>query len=301
MNIDEIVNNIPKENIFIDEPMKNHTSFKIGGPAEVFIKATKIEDIQNIVNICNKQNIGLTIIGNGTNILVTDKGIKGIVLKIDIDDYEIIKENNGAIVKVSAGMPNAKLAYILLKEEYEGFEFASGIPGTIGGAIKMNAGAYGREIKDIIQEVTYIDLEKNKIEVIKTDEMNFSYRHSIFFERKSIILNAKFKFKCGKKEKIQKKMNEYLQSRKETQPSNPSAGSTFKRGTDFVTSKLIDECGLKGMQVGGAMVSTEHAGFIVNKDNATATDVINLIQIVKETVYEKTKKKIELEIEIIGE
>ena len=297
--MDIVIENIPKENIYINEPMSRHTTFKVGGPADVFIKAKTIEQIKTVLDFCKTNKVPLTIIGNGSNVIVRDEGIRGIVLKICLDDCKIQKQKDHAIVEVGAGMLNAKLAYILLDEECEGFEFASGIPGTIGGAIKMNAGAYGSEIKDVIESLTYIDLENENIKTIKKEDMKLSYRHSIFFNKKGIILEAKFKFKIGNKEEIKEKINQNMQNRLDKQPTEPSAGSTFKRGESFVTSQLIDECGLKGKSVGGAEVSTKHAGFIVNKGNATAQDILELIKIVKDTVLEKTGKEIELEIEIL--
>ena len=176
----------------------------------------------------------------------------------------------------------------------------AGIPGTIGGAIRMNAGAYGGEIKDLIETVTYLDYETLELRTIKEEECDFSYRHSTFCNNKNIIISTQLKLNKGTKEEISDKMYQYAISRKEKQPLEyPSAGSTFKRGQDFITAKLIDECGLKGYSIGGAQVSEKHAGFIINKQNATAKDIIDLIEYVKRTVKEKTGKCIELEIEII--
>ena len=302
MDIEKLLKVIPKENIYINEPMSKHTTFKIGGPADCFVKAKNLEQIECVLNLCKEQNLPLTVIGNGSNVLVKDNGIRGIVLKINMDDYSIKSEGNDVIVDVEAGMLNAKLAHVLLQEGIKGFEFASGIPGTIGGAIKMNAGAYGFEIKDIILETTYIDIETSEVKTANKDEMDFSYRHSIFSDKKAIILSAKFKFKYGNKEEIEKKMQENLNSRKEKQPiEKPSAGSTFKRGEDFITAKLIDECGLKGRKIGGAEVSSKHAGFIINSGNASAKDVIDLVNLVKNEVKKQTGKEISLEIEIIGQ
>ena len=307
IDIDKIVEileiNIPKENIYKNEPMGKHTTFKIGGNADIFVKVKKVAEIKYILDIAQKENINVTVIGNGSNILVKDKGIRGIVIKIDLDDYEIIKDKNNAYVKVDAGMLNGKLAQILLKEEISGFEFASGIPGTVGGAIKMNAGAYGSEFKNIVEETTYIDLEdNNKIKTISNEKQDFSYRHSIFQIKKAVILQTKLKLNYGKKDEIATKMEENLQSRKSKQPiDKPSAGSTFKRGTNYITAALIDQCGLKGKKVGGAEVSTKHAGFIINSGNATAEDIIKLTKLVQEQVFEKTGNKIELEIQILGE
>lgn len=313
---------IDQSNIKPNESMKNHTSFKIGGIADFFVTAKKIDDIKNILKFSNDNNINLTIIGNGSNILVTDKGIRGIVMKIDLQEIEIQKKvddnanfadiekvaedeeiysYNEVYVKVGAGVKLGMLAGILLKEEIEGFEFASGIPGTIGGAVKMNAGAYGKEMKDIILETTYMDRSGN-IHKINNIEQQFEYRKSIFSNNDYIILSTIIVLNYGIKEKIKAKMNEYMMSRKEKQPVDlPSAGSTFKRGIDFLTAKVIDECGLKGYRIGDAEVSKKHAGFVVNLGNATAKDVLNVIEYVKNTVYEKTNKKIELEIQIIGE
>lgn len=278
-----------------------HTSFKIGGPADILIKASTIEEVKNILKIVQQNNIPLYVIGNGSNILVKDKGIRGIVLKVDLKGLEITNYNDSIIVKVGSGMPLGFLAQKLLKEEISGFEELSGIPGTIGGAIKMNAGAHGKEMKDIVVNTTYIDMQGN-IKTIENKEHEFEYRNSIFSREKFIILNTTLKLQKGSKDKIQEKMTEYTTYRKEKQPIEfPSAGSTFKRGEDFITAKLIDECGLKGYKIGGAEVSTKHAGFIVNTKDATAQDVIKLIDYVKTKVYEKFKININLEIEIIGE
>ncbi len=295
--------NIPEEKIFINEPMSKHTSFKIGGPADIFVKASEISQIENVLKVCRKNSIPLTVVGNGSNLLVRDKGIRGIVLKNCMNQYRIEKNDEGAEVYVDAGVLNAVLAQALMKEGVTGFEFAAGIPGTVGGAIFMNAGAYGGEIKDIIKETTFIDLEDgNKIKTISKQEQDFAYRHSIFENSKAIIIGAKFNLKNGNIDDIKEKMNANLLSRKDKQPiENPSAGSTFKRGDGFITAKIIDECGLKGFCVGDAKVSEKHAGFVVNTGNATAKDVICLIEKIKAEVYKKTGKQIETEIKIIGE
>lgn len=306
MDINKIANmlkiNIPKEDIYINEPMSKHTTFKIGGNADVFVKARKIDDIAYIIKVAQKEKVDFMIIGNGSNLLVRDKGIRGIVIKNCIEGFEMTKGKDHAIVNVTSGMLNSKFAQILLKEELKGFEFAAGIPGTIGGAIKMNAGAYGSEIKDIIEDITYIDLEDNTIKTINKDDAELSYRHSIFSEKKCIIISAKFKFEYGNKEEIANKIQENFLLRKSKQPiEKPCAGSTFKRGKDFITAQIIDEVGLKGKKIGGAEISEKHAGFIVNNGNATAQDVIELVDYTKKTVKEKTGKNIELEVEIVGE
>lgn len=295
---------LPLTNIKYEEPMKMHTSFKVGGVADAFITANNLEEVIEVVNISKENNIPLKIVGNGTNLLVKDKGFRGIILKTNLQEINISKdekEENKYIINVQSGVALGKLAQVLLKNEIGGFEFASGIPGTIGGAIKMNAGAYGGEFKDIVQNVTYLD-DKNNIIKLLNNQCDFSYRHSFFSDKNYIILGCEIVLHKDKKENIQKKLEDNLNSRKEKQPIEyPSAGSTFKRGENYITAKLIDECGLKGYQIGGAQVSEKHAGFIINKDNATAEDIINLIEYVKKAVYEKTGEKIKLEIEIIGE
>ena len=291
-----IESGIKKENILINEAMSLHTSFKVGGKADLFVKAYSIEDINNILKISKESGIPLFVLGNGTNLLVKDEGFRGIILQIKLEDIKI----DGNLATVGAGVKNAVLSKRLEENSLTGFEFASGIPGTIGGAIKMNAGAYGGEMKDIVLEVTYIDYEGN-IHTINNQECKFDYRHSRFFKEKAIILETKLKLEQGNKEEIENKVKELLKQRKEKQPLEyPNAGSTFKRGEGYITAKLIDDCGLKGCSIGGAQVSEKHAGFIVNKEDATAKDILDLIEYVQKIVKEKTSEDIKLEIEIIG-
>jgi len=296
-----LIKELPEEQIKIDEPMRNHTNFKIGGNADFYITAKQVEQVQTILKLVRQYQIPLTIIGNGSNVLVSDKGIRGIVLSIAIHQFEIKKNEENAEVTVGAGEPLGKIAYSLAQEGISGFEFAGGIPGTIGGAIRMNAGAYGGEMKDCIRTVTYLTQE-GELKEFSNQECEFSYRHSIFCDENYTIVKAQMILPYGDKQEIQTKMEEYAQSRKEKQPLTfPSAGSTFKRGEDFITAKLIDECGLKGYQVGDAQVSTKHAGFVVNTGKATAKDVMQVVDYVKQTVLDKTGKQIELEIELLGE
>lgn len=298
--LENLKNIIPEEKIKKNEPMKDHTSFKIGGPAEFFIKVNSIEELKNILEFCKINKVFLTVIGNGSNLLVTDKGIKGIVIKLELKKIEIKNLEEKIEITVDSGVQLGLLAQKLLKEEISGFEELSGIPGTIGGAIIMNAGAHGKEMKDIVTEVTTIDYNGN-IHKFTNEESEFTYRHSRFLNEEYIILQAKLLLEKGNKEKIKEKMNEYAQYRKEKQPIEyPSAGSTFKRGEDFITAKLIDEAGLKGYSIGDAQISEKHAGFIINKGNAKAQDVIDLVKYTTDKVYEKFGKKIELEIKILG-
>lgn len=304
LNIKEILENskLNKENLYYNEPMAKHTSFKIGGPADVFIKVDNIEELKEILKLSKENKIPLTIIGNGSNILVTDKGIRGITAKLNFKNIKIENiADNKEKIDVDAGVPVGLLAQKLLKEEITGFEELSGIPGTIGGAVIMNAGAHGKELKDILKKVNAMDYNGN-IHEFTNEECQFSYRNSRFQKEKYIILQATLELEKGNSTEIKEKMDEYMQFRKEKQPIEyPNAGSTFKRGEDFVTAKLIDEAGLKGYKVGGAQVSEKHAGFIVNVDNATAKDVIELTDYIKEKIEEKFGKKINLEIQIIGE
>ena len=296
-NLEKIIS---KERIKQNEPMKNHTSFKIGGPAEFYIKITSIKELQKILEFAKKEKIKITILGNGSNVLVSDSGIKGIVIRTNLKEIKIEpKEQNKIEITVDDATPIGFLAQKLLKEEITGFEEISGIPGTIGGAILMNAGAHGKEMKDIVTEITAIDYN-GKIHKFTNEQAKFTYRNSIFSSGKYIILQAKIILEKGNAKDIKAKMDEYAQFRKEKQPIEyPSAGSTFKRGTDFITAKLIDEAGLKGYTIGGAKVSEKHAGFIINTGNATAQDVLDLAKYVTDKVYEKFGKKIEFEIKIV--
>ena len=299
--IDVLKKNIGEENVFINEPMSKHTTFKVGGPADVLVKIKTINDLQKVLNIAAENKIPVYTIGNGSNILVTDKGIRGIVCKIEINRFEITENGKDILVTVGSGMKNSILSQKLLELEITGFEFAASIPGTIGGAIKMNAGAFGKEMKDIVVSSRYMDHIGN-ISDLQAEGHEFSYRNSVFHRHNYIIIDSILKLKKRNKEAIKAKMDEYRDIRLDKQPyDKPSAGSTFKRGNDYITAKLIDECDLKGKQIGGARVSDKHAGFIVNDGNATAKDIIELIDLVKRTVYKQTGKYIDLEIEIIGE
>ena len=310
-------------NVKYNEPMSKHTSFKVGGNADIFITVDSQEKLLKVLEFvknnkfamikqtwqkvdtynenkegASEQNMPITIVGNGTNLLVKDGGIRGLVIKYMTKDYHIIGEE----VTVSSGLTNALLAKILLDNSLSGFEFAGGIPGTIGGAVYMNAGAYSLEMKNIVVSTKYLDLNTYEIKTIANNEHNFEYRKSIFQNLNTVILETTLKLQKGNKEEMKAKMQEYAEKRKTTQPlDKPSAGSTFKRGTDFITAKLIDESGLKGYSIGGAQVSNKHAGFIINEKNATAKDIVNLINYVKEKVYEKFGKTIEEEVKIIGE
>ena len=281
--------------------MKKYTTFKIGGKAECLIKIDNIKDLKSILKFVNENGIPLTVLGNGSNVLVSDKGIKGITIIIKIEKIDISEKDKKVEISIGAGEKIGKLGVLFLKNEITGFEELSGIPGTIGGATRMNAGAHGREIKDIVKIVKCVDYKGNEKE-FSNEQMEFGYRTSILKKEKYIVTEVKIELEKGNKEEIQNKMNEYAKYRKEKQPIEyPSAGSTFKRGKDFITAKLIDDAGLKGYSIGGAQISTKHGGFIINKGNATAKDVMELVQYTKDQIYSKFGKIIELEVELIGE
>lgn len=301
MNIEEIYEILTKElqnsTICKNEPMSKHTTFKIGGNADIYIKAKTIEDIKYILKVVNEKEIPITVIGNGSNLLVKDNGIRGVTVQIDLQEIDI----KGTEVNVGAGVKLGVLGSIIQKNRLTGFEFAAGIPGSIGGAVRMNAGAYGGEFSNIVEKVTCITRE-GVIKELSKEDFAFSYRHSRFMENDEIILSATLKLEKGNSDEIKSKMDELMLARKTKQPLElPSAGSTFKRGNDFYASRIIEEAELKGYKVGGAQVSEKHAGFVVNTGNATAKDVLELTDYMKKVVYEKFGKKLELEVEVIGE
>ena len=303
--IKQIEKIIDKNFIKLNEPMSKHTSFRVGGNADAYIIVQNKENLIEVLKIAKEYNLPITIVGNGTNLLVKDNGIRGLVINYASSNFEIIDANkvDEYKIKVDSGVKNGVLAQFLLKNELTGFEFAAGIPGTIGGAIYMNAGAFGGEIANIVESVTYISLKDLKIYTLKNEQCEFAYRTSIFEQDEDkIILEAIFNFKKGKKEEIAQKMDEFRNKRLSSQPlDKPSAGSTFKRGENFITAKLIDECNLKGYKIGGAQVSEKHAGFIINTGTASAKDIIDLIEYVKTKVYEKFGVEIKPEVRVIGE
>ncbi|WP_053956272.1 UDP-N-acetylmuramate dehydrogenase [Inediibacterium massiliense] len=303
MNIENIyyklIEKINPESILKNEPMSKHTSFKIGGPVDLMVLPKTIEDIKETIQICKTNHIDYYIIGNGSNILVLDKGIRGVVIKIgDTFNGVDIKENE---IKAKSGILLSSLASIVVKNGLEGFEFASGIPGTLGGAIAMNAGAYGGEMKDVVKAALVMDEEGNMI-YLKKEELELDYRNSIIPKKKYIVLEVEIELQKGDEEEIKAKVKDLTQKRVTKQPLQfPSAGSTFKRPQGHFAGKLIEDAGLKGVRIGGAQVSPLHAGFVVNVDRACAEDVMNIISLVQKTVYDKFSVLLEPEIKIIGE
>lgn len=283
-------------NIVYNELMKNHTSFKIGGPCDEFAQVTTNEEILELIEYAKSKGIPYTIMGNGSNLLVSDKGVRGLVIKIakGFEEVEVL----GNTIICQSGILLSKLSKVALANSLSGLEFASGIPGTLGGAIYMNAGAYGGEMKDVVREVTY--LENGEIKTAK--DCDFGYRHSIFTDSDAVILSAKLELTEGDYDSIKAQMEELSARRCEKQPlSMPSAGSTFKRPVGYFAGKLIEDAGLRGFTVGGASVSEKHCGFVVNNGNATCADVTELIRRVQEIVFDKFGVKLETEVKLLGE
>ena len=280
--------------------MSSYTTFRIGGAADVLCKPEKIEEIKDILKIAKENNIKPFIIGNGSNLLVSDKGMKGIVIKIGENMSKITID--GERVYAQAGALLSKIAYECTKNSLTGVENISGIPASFGGAIYMNAGAYGTEISDVLESVVAISPD-GEIVTLNKEEMNFGYRESIFIQNDGyVILSGVLKLKKGVREEIEEAVKDVTKRRVEKQPLNlPSAGSVFKRPVGHFAGKLIEDAGLKGYSIGGARISEKHAGFIVNDNNATAEDVLSLIDYAQKTVFEKFGVEIEPEIRLVGE
>lgn len=286
--------------VVLSEPMRNHTTFKIGGMADMLIEPKSAQEIIDVISILKSNEIPYFVMGNGSNLLVGDKGIRGAVIKISNSMSGCEVSDN--IIKAEAGIKLSRLANTALKSELEGLEFASGIPGTLGGAIFMNAGAYGEEMKGIIADVTYIDTDREEIVTIPCDECEFGYRTSIFGKNNAIIVGATLRLKKGNPDAIRAKMNDLSARRTDKQPlDKPSAGSTFKRPEGYFAGALIQESGLMGCSVGGAEVSTKHAGFVINAGGATANDVASLIEKIQGVVEDKYGVRLEPEVKFVGE
>ena len=296
--VTRLINITGKDNVRINEPMKNHTTFKIGGPAQYYVTPESVTQIQEVVSLCRDMNIPLHVIGNGSNILVGDDGVDGVVLALfnTFSDYEI-KDN---VITAQAGMSLIKLAVIALREGLTGLEFASGIPGSVGGAVYMNAGAYDGQMKDVVTSVTVLD-EAGNIRILGRDELDMGYRTSAVAKHNMIVLQVIIELKAGNKEQIKDRMNQLSELRKQKQPLEyPSAGSTFKRPEGYFAGKLIADAGLKGYSIGGAAVSEKHAGFVVNMGGATAKDVVELTDYIKKRIIEQFGVTLELEIKKVG-
>lgn len=302
--INKLTQIVGSDAIKFNELMKLHTTFRIGGPADLFVTPADAGTLQKAVECCKAFNIPWMIIGNGSNLLVGDKGIRGVVFQIfqTMDDVHFEPSDDGEIfVTAGAGILLSRLSKLIAREGLSGFEFASGIPGTFGGAVTMNAGAYGGEMKPLIYSVKVLTND-GELRILTQNMLDMGYRTSIIQKEKMIVLEATLKLPKGNKEEIEAFINELTARRKEKQPLEyPSAGSTFKRPEGYFAGKLIQDCGLKGYCIGGAQVSPKHSGFVINTGDATAADVLNLIHYIQETVKDRFNVSMEPEVRIIGE
>ncbi len=293
-----LLSSLNYNNVMVDEPLKNHTFTKLGGKADFYVTPSNYIEIIKVVKLCNKYQIPLTLIGNGSNLIIKDGGIRGIVMSLM--KLNTIKIRRNYIIAQSGAMLSM-CSVEALNSNLTGFEFACGIPGTVGGALYMNAGAYEGEIKDII-DYCYVITSEGNLKRIDKDDLNLSYRSSILQKSKDIVIEATFKLNEGNYDAIKTKMDELRIKRVTKQPLEyPSCGSVFKRPQGHYTGKLITDCDLKGYNIGQAEVSTKHAGFIINKGGATAKEYISLINHIQETVYKKFQVHLEPEVKIIGE
>lgn len=295
----ELLNILEEDSIKIDEPMKKHITFRVGGPADFLVKPKTEEQLSDIIKFANKENIPYLIIGNGSNLLVKDGGIRGIVIELsdNFNDYEI----DGKIIKAQSGVLLSILGRNALKNSLTGLEFAAGIPGTLGGALAMNAGAYGGEMKDVVKSVRLMDTQGNVVE-FSNEQMEFEYRKSILSRTDYIVLSAVMELQEGNYDEIKNTMADFANKRTTKQPlSFPSAGSTFKRPEGYFAAKLIDDCGLRGLTLRGAQVSDKHCGFVINMDQADAKSILDLMFVVKSTVNAKFGIMLEEEVKILGE
>lgn len=287
------------DNVKHHEPMSKHTTFRIGGPADYYLCPHSTRELRQAIAICKEENLPYFILGNGSNLLVSDRGYRGVVIRL-LKNYSEI-QTEGTLITARSGALLSKIAAEALEEGLQGMEFASGIPGTLGGAVVMNAGAYGGEMKDIIREVKVLD-EQGDVKVLTKEELKMGYRTSIIKEKGYIVLSAVLELTKGDRKEIREKMEDLKERRVSRQPLDlPSAGSTFKRPEGYFAGKLIMDAGLRGFCVGGAQVSEKHCGFVVNKGNATAQDVRTLIQEVQKRVKEQFGVELETEVKFLGE
>lgn len=295
----ELFNLMRIEDIKEDEPMKNHTSFRVGGPASLFLFIRTENELSEVLKMINKNKIPYFILGNGSNLLVSDQGYQGVVLYLAQEFSEITRKGNQLYVGAAALL--SKVANMAMEAGLSGLEFAAGIPGSMGGGTVMNAGAYGGELSQVITQVKVMDSQGN-ILFLNREDLEFGYRRSIFKRKNYVILEILLELLPGSKEKILSKMKEYNQARKEKQPLEyPSAGSTFKRPEGNFAGKLIMEAGLSGYQIGGARVSEKHCGFVINTGNATQKDISAVMKKIQEVVMEKFRVELEPEVIYLGE
>lgn len=299
----ELKKYLPENILFYNEPLKLHSTFRIGGPADLLVTPSDDDQLFVLFDFINKNNIKYIVIGNGSNILFSDLGFRGIVIKMCSNYSGIFFEDSDddkVLLKAKSGTLLSKLSYYACENSLTGLEFAAGIPGNVGGAVLMNAGAYDGEISYVLKESTFFDINNLSFGTKKYNEHDFSYRHSSYEEDGFLILSATFLLKKSNKEEIANKIKELNNRRISKQPLEfPSAGSTFKRPVGYFAGKLIEDAGLKGYSIGGAMVSEKHCGFVINTGNATCEDVLNVIKYVKDTVFEKFGVLLETEVKIV--
>ena len=280
-----------------DEPMSRHTTFRTGGPADIYIEPSGTEELKQVLDICREENVAYTIIGNGSNLLVGDGGYRGVLISFGKPFAQVTIE--GTQVRTGAGALLSAVAKQVLNASLTGFEFAAGIPGTIGGAVVMNAGAYGGELCQVLKEATVLTPE-SEVRTLPAAELELGYRTSCVQKNGYMVLEAVLELQPGNTEEIRAVMDELASKRKEKQPLEyPSAGSTFKRPVGQFAGKLIEDCGLRGFRVGGAAISEKHCGFVVNLGNATCADVVSLTEQVRQIVLEKTGCTLEREIRVV--
>ena len=285
--------------VLVDEPMKRHTTFHIGGPADYFVCPDSKEKLRQVLALCREEGLPWFILGNGSNLLVSDQGYRGVIIQIYKNFQQVAIE--GERVTAGAGILLSRLASLACESSLAGLEFASGIPGTLGGAAVMNAGAYGGEMRDVLSGVTVLD-QKGGIQHLDAEELQMGYRTSLVKERGWIVAEAELLLTRGVQDKIRKRMEELKEARCAKQPLEyPSAGSTFKRPEGHFAGKLIMDAGLRGVRVGGAMVSEKHCGFVINAGDATAWDVMKLMRQIQETVWEKFRLRLEPEVRFLGD
>ena len=294
----ELKSVITEGKVLMEEPMSRHTSFQIGGPADLFVQPATGEEVREAIRLAKKVQVPFFVVGNGSNLLVSDDGFRGMILQIGRNLQEITVEGNE--IHAEAGALLSRVARTALEHGLTGMEFAAGIPGSLGGAVAMNAGAYGGEMKDILTEVEVLTPEGER-KVLTLDELELAYRHSCIFEKNYIVLSAHLHLGEGDKDAIRNRMDELARARREKQPLEfPSAGSTFKRPEGYFAGKLIQDAGLKGYTVGGAQVSEKHSGFVVNCGGATADEVLFLIRQVQKKVKDQFGVTMEPEVRMVG-
>lgn len=289
---------VGEDHVWINEPMKYHTTFRAGGCADYLAEPESVDAVREIVRLCRQEHMPYYVVGNGSNLLVSDEGYHGVIIHLykNMSAFEI----SGSHVKAQAGALLVRVAKTAAKESLAGLEFASGIPGTIGGAMVMNAGAYGGEMKDVVTKVRVL-LPDGTIREYTGEEMDFGYRRSRVIEEQGIVLEAEMELKADDPEAIAARMEELKNKRVSKQPLEyASAGSTFKRPEGYFAGKLIEDAGLRGFQVGDAQVSEKHCGFVINRGNATAAEIMELIQEVQKRVYEQSGVRLEPEVKLLG-